>query len=124
MPKILVVDDEPKSLVVVAKFLKAAGFETYISSDAKKAVDVFRSFAPKVCLLDLSMPHEAAAILLDKEKNAAIEIVFIAAQREALWIQYRNGANSRLIKPAGLARLRSAINQAYDQRRSGKQSAA
>lgn len=55
---IMMVDDEPITIEVLAEFLHEAGFSNFIStSDPREAMDLITSGRPDVLLLDLMMPH-------------------------------------------------------------------
>jgi len=57
MPKrILVVDDEPDILKVIAVRLKAQGYEILTAVDGKEALDLIQQQRPDLVLLDLRLP--------------------------------------------------------------------
>ena len=53
---ILLVDDDPKNLELVALTLRSAGYQTQSAASGKQALDVLSSQAVKAVLLDLLMP--------------------------------------------------------------------
>ena len=54
--RILVVDDEPNILELLAASLRFAGFEVQTAADGRSALEVARSFGPDLLVLDVMMP--------------------------------------------------------------------
>lgn len=54
--RILIVDDEPDNLEVVAESLEFFGASVKIAHNGKEALALLPSFAPNLILMDLSMP--------------------------------------------------------------------
>jgi two-component system OmpR family response regulator len=54
--RVLVVDDEPNILELLAASLRFAGFEVQTAADGVAALDVARSFGPDLLVLDVMMP--------------------------------------------------------------------
>ena len=55
-PRVLVVDDEPTLAGTVGTYLERAGYTVHTSGDGLEAVDLARSLAPAVIVLDLGLP--------------------------------------------------------------------
>lgn len=53
---ILVVDDEPLNLKLLARILGSSGFAVYLLTDSYRAVEVARQLQPDLILLDINMP--------------------------------------------------------------------
>ena len=56
-PKILIVDDEPDLLSVLRFGLEAEGFEVIEASDGVRGLDLARTQAPDLIVLDLMLPR-------------------------------------------------------------------
>ena len=54
--KILVVDDDPGFLQMMADFFKPKGYSVGVATNLEDAINVFRREKPKVVLLDFNMP--------------------------------------------------------------------
>ena len=54
--RLLVVDDEPNILELLAASLRFAGFEVATATHGQQAVDVVRTFRPDLLVLDVMMP--------------------------------------------------------------------
>jgi two-component system sensor histidine kinase/response regulator len=56
--RILIVDDQPENLRVLAAVLEFAGYaKVQCLSDSREILPIFQDFAPDLVLLDLHMPH-------------------------------------------------------------------
>ncbi|MDR3602378.1 MAG: response regulator [Desulfosporosinus sp.] len=57
MPKVLVVDDEPKILKIVEHCLIREGYEVITALDGCQAIELFLRQEPDLVILDLMLPH-------------------------------------------------------------------
>ena len=55
--KILIVDDEPDILEFLSYNLRKEGFQIFISSNGKDAIDQAKAIIPHLILLDVMMPE-------------------------------------------------------------------
>jgi two-component system cell cycle response regulator DivK len=53
---ILIVDDNPTNLKLVAYLVQAAGYDVATAVDAERALDSIRAHAPRLILMDLQLP--------------------------------------------------------------------
>jgi two-component system phosphate regulon response regulator PhoB len=83
-PKILVVDDEPDALEVLAFKLKEAGFAPLLAKDGARALTLARDERPALILLDLMLPEvdglEVCKILRRDPGTAGIPIIMLTAR--------------------------------------------
>ncbi|MEM7816479.1 MAG: response regulator [Candidatus Aenigmatarchaeota archaeon] len=81
--KILVVDDEPNILLVLASRLKANNFEVITASDGFYAVKKAREEKPDLIILDIRMPAGGGMSVFESLKiipdTAIIPVIFITA---------------------------------------------
>ncbi len=54
--RILVVDDEPESRVLLQRLLQKAGFQVRVAEDGAQAIERFQSWRPQFIWMDLRMP--------------------------------------------------------------------
>src|SRR5262245_28627221 len=54
--KVLIVDDNPANAKLVRRLLEGEGFEARTAVDAPDALDVLRSFKPRLVLMDIQLP--------------------------------------------------------------------
>lgn len=83
-PKILVVDDEPDALELIAYNLKNAGLEVVTAEDGETALQLARAHLPDLILLDLMLPEvdglEVCKILRRDAATSAIPIIMVTAK--------------------------------------------
>ncbi|MBW4693303.1 MAG: hybrid sensor histidine kinase/response regulator [Lyngbya sp. HA4199-MV5] len=82
-PLILVVDDTPANLAVLAEALGDAGFEVAIATDGERAIKQATMSQPDLILLDVMMPgidgFETCRRLKDSASTCDIPIIFMTA---------------------------------------------
>lgn len=109
--RILIVDDNADALQTLSLFLKAAGHKVVTASRAMPAIELARSFAPQVCLLDIGLPdldgNELARRLrsMPETANAMIVAVTGYGQEQDKEKSMAAGFDHYLIKPLDTARL-------------------
>ena len=83
-PKILVVDDEPDALELIAFNLKSAGLEVLTAENGDQALRLARAQLPDLILLDLMLPEvdglEVCKILRRDAATSAIPIIMVTAK--------------------------------------------
>ena len=83
-PKVLIVDDEPDALELVAFNLKSAGMDVVTAADGAEALKKARAVVPDAIVLDLMLPEvdgvEVCKILRRDPKTSAIPIVMLTAK--------------------------------------------
>jgi DNA-binding response OmpR family regulator len=103
--KILVVDDEPEILELVAFHLKAEGYEVVTVADGLAAINQARAFLPDLMILDLMLPEmdgfSVCEILHRSPATADIPIIMLTAWSSELAriVGLQTGAKDYLIKP-------------------------
>lgn len=81
--RILVVDDEPETLELVAHALREAGAEVVEASGAARALDLLDSHNPQVVLSDLQMPELDGYELMKLLRARAQPVVAVALSASA-----------------------------------------
>jgi DNA-binding response OmpR family regulator len=83
-PKVLVVDDEPDAVELVAFNLKAAGMEVTTAAEGNEALKKARALLPNLIILDLMLPEvdgiEICKILRRDPKTSGIPIIMLTAK--------------------------------------------
>ena len=103
--RILVVDDEPDAVELVAFNLKAAGFEVISAEDGEVALTKARSFSPELIVLDVMLPAvdglEVCKILRRDPATAEIPIIMLTAKAGEIdrVLGLELGADDYLTKP-------------------------
>jgi len=80
LPRILVVEDNPTNLKLVADLLEFEGYEILRAADADAAQAVVRSTPPDLILMDIALPGMDGLALtrLLKENDAAGRLTIVA----------------------------------------------
>ncbi len=118
MPKkILVVDDEPGSLLMFESILKKRGYQIVTAGDGDEAIQKARKEKPDLIILDIMMPKvdgtEVAMALREEEATKNIPIFFITALiAPGDKIEVAGTSNSPVFaKPVNLNELLNKIQQ-------------
>src|SRR5512143_1939067 len=105
MPKILIAEDEPDILELVAFKLRFAGFEVVTASNGEEAVQKAAREMPDLALLDVRMPrmtgYDACRAIKARPKLKDISVVFLAAkgQDSGIAAGMQAGAEEYLLHP-------------------------
>jgi DNA-binding response OmpR family regulator len=103
--KILVVDDEPEAIELVAFNLKQAGFDVASAADGAEALKKARDLQPSLVVLDLMLPEmdglEVCKILRREPATKAIPIIMLTAKAAEIdrVLGLELGADDYLTKP-------------------------
>lgn len=108
--RILVVDDEPTIVEVVANYLDRAGFETHTASDGPSAITRAIQLQADLIVLDLMLPEiggmEVMRILReDEEVFSAIILLTSKSEESDRLVGLRRGADDYVVKPFSPAEL-------------------
>lgn len=86
IPTLLVVDDNPKNLQIVALILRELNYKLIIATDGKSAVDLVERARPDLILLDVMMPgmdgFDTCKMIKSKPANDNIPVIFLTALSE------------------------------------------
>lgn len=106
MPKkILLIDDEPEILKLLAKRLEDAGFEVITAPDGIEGLDKARATNPDLILLDILMPRidgfDVCRLLKFDERYKNIPILLLTAKTQDADKETgrKVGANGYITKP-------------------------
>ncbi len=107
---VLVVDDEPTIVEVVANYLDRAGFETHTAADGPSAISRAIQIEPDLIVLDLMLPEiggmEVMRILREDEKlSSAIILLTSKSEESDRLVGLRRGADDYVVKPFSPAEL-------------------
>jgi len=88
IPNILIVDDVPANLQLLAEMLKKRGYKVRPVLSGKIAVQAAKNDPPDLILLDVNMPemngYEVCKILKTDEKLKEVPVIFISALNETM----------------------------------------
>ncbi len=116
---LLIVDDMPINITVLAEFLKIAGFNVLIAKNGKRAIQKAEKDHPDLILMDIMMPEmsgfDACRILKSQENTKEIPIIFMTALTDTVdkLEGFKLGAADYITKPIQreelLARVKSHL---------------
>jgi len=117
--KVLVVDDNPKNIQLVASILQDYDYDIYFAESGEKAISQARMFEFDIILLDIVMPElngfDVCRILKNDNTLRDVPIIFITAQDDSENISkaFEYGAVDYITKPMKpvelLARVKTHI---------------
>ena len=113
---VLLVDDEPKSLLALRALLEPMGQNLLSARSGEEALRVVRDHDPAVIVLDVRMAvmdgFETARRIRARERSSHIPIIFLSGvsdRMDAAFRGYELGAVDYLMKPAQAPVLRSKV---------------
>ena len=116
--KILIVDDEPDIIKVLARRLQEQSYEVSTALDANEALLKIRQGAPDLIILDIMMPgtsgNEFAQRLKNDKSTSKIPIIFLSALQTKEEEQKQGGfvgGNVILAKPYEIQFLIAKIEE-------------
>jgi signal transduction histidine kinase len=115
--KILVVDDEPKSLYALQELLSTLGQNLMVAQSGEEALKLALRHDFAVILLDVRMPgmdgFETAQMIRSRERSRATPIIFLTAAADEMTSMFRGyevGAVDYLMKPVVPDILKSKVS--------------
>ena len=97
---ILLVDDEPAILKVLAIKLKISGYEVVLASSGEEALGLLTAARPDLALLDVILPGMDGLELLRKVRSfSKMPVIVFSARPENAAAALKSGADDFLCKP-------------------------
>jgi DNA-binding response OmpR family regulator len=113
---VLVVDDEPNIVTIMAYELKKEGYTVLTASDGQQALDLAKSQPPDLIIADVMMPvmdgYELCRRIKENASLRAIPFIFLTAKAgvENQVYGYAIGAQKYLTKPTKREQLLKVVN--------------
>lgn len=127
--KVLVVDDEPNILRMVAQYLTTENFTVEMASSGVEALGKVDTFDPELILLDVMMPGMDGFEVLDKIKgnpaHAATPVIMLTARDQSADVLkgYQSGATAYQVKPFDMDELLETIDKVLAESRAQREEA-
>jgi DNA-binding response OmpR family regulator len=115
--KILIVDDNPANLELLAAFLLPNGFMVLKASGGKVAIEAAKSERPNAILLDIMMPGmdglQVCEVLRSDPDFNRVPIIMVTAKDKAADIvqSLEKGADDYIVKPISQKDLIEKLNR-------------
>jgi CheY-like chemotaxis protein len=118
--KILVIDDDPDTLVYLTAWLQDQGYEACSATDGRRGMEAILSEEPDLVLLDINMPGQTGVQLYREiRRNQActhLPVIFITGMADVQIFDDECGPlaepEAQVEKPIDLEALRIAIEKA------------
>ena len=120
MAKILIVDDSPTELHVLAKILKQGGHEAVTATDGEAGIAAAQAQAPDAILMDIVMPgingFQATRKLSRDPKTQHIPVLMVTTKDQDTDREWgmRQGAKGYLVKPVDGRELLQKLGELLD----------
>lgn len=118
MPRILVVEDEPKLAALLRDYLVAGGFEAAVLERGAGAVEWIREQQPAAVLLDINLPGmDGLSICREVRRFSEVPILLVTARVEEIdrLLGLEIGADDYICKPFSprevVARVRAVLRR-------------
>ena len=99
---ILVVDDDPQTLLYVRRALADAGYEPIVTADPEEALPLVEESRPNLVLLDLMLPGaDGIELMRDILAVADVPVIFLSAygRDQVVARAFESGAADYIVKP-------------------------
>lgn len=100
--KILIVDDDQHIAELIKIYFEKDGFETVVANNGKQAVELFKSEAPSIVILDVMMPEmDGWQVCREIRRVSNIPIIMLTAKGETFDKVFglELGADDYMVKP-------------------------
>jgi len=116
MPIVLVVEDHPDTLDLVAEMLRRLGYQVRTAVTAEQALRSVAADRPDAILLDVKLPDAAGVAGLEQLRKLlpAVPIIMLTANTDAAVARetLKRGAFDYISKPFDIDRLKSVLEAA------------
>ncbi|GAB4372925.1 MAG: response regulator transcription factor [Spirochaetales bacterium] len=116
--RVLIADDEPKIVRLVAAYLEAEGFETISAFDGEEALRKVQTERPDCVILDISMPKmDGLEVAREIRRDSEVPILFLSARAEETdrIVGLALGGDDYVVKPFSprelVARVRAILRR-------------
>jgi len=121
--KILIVEDEPKLAALLAEYLTASGFETFLLDNGTDVVPWIRDRKPGLVLLDVMLPgRNGMDVCKEIRMFSSVPVILVTARVEEIdrLIGLELGADDYICKPFSprevVARVKAVLRRTRDGR--------
>lgn len=111
--KVLIVEDDNNIAELLHLYLEKEGFETQVARDGGRGVEIFRTFAPDLVLLDVMMPVMDGWSVLSKireQDNTPVIMLTAKGQTTDRIAGLEKGADDYMVKPFEMKEVLARIH--------------
>lgn len=120
-PKILIADDDPDIVRLIAMLLRKAGYELYIAMDGCQAVDFAHRYEPDLYILDVNMPAGSGMTVQERIQKVGhlctSPIIYLTGDKSDKTLEdiRKMTPYKVLFKPVDVMQLVHSVKSALDQ---------
>ncbi|MAB29107.1 MAG: two-component system response regulator [Planctomycetaceae bacterium] len=111
--KIMVVDDDPDIRELMTMALESEGAIVSQAEDGNEAINVFKTSAPEIVVLDMMLPHRSGFLVLEhiQTTEGPPPVIMVTANEGRRHKAYAEslGVSAYLNKPVAMARLLDTV---------------
>jgi two-component system, OmpR family, response regulator ResD len=112
---VLVVDDEPTIVEVVARYIERAGYDTRSAHDGPEALRLARLYRPDLVVLDVMLPGVDGIEVMrrlheDDGRRMAVILLTARGEESDRLVGLRDGADDYVVKPFSPAELVARVD--------------
>ena len=116
--KILLVDDDVKSSMLLKRFIETEGYEVYFAPDGLTGLEMYRKISPDLILLDINMPgmngFEMAQTIRSTDKHVIIFFLTDRTEKADRLFGFSLKGNDYIPKPFYPEELIAKINERFE----------
>lgn len=122
--RILYMEDEGSLGKIVKESLESRAYEIYMEENGDKAIDLFKSISPDICILDVMLPGKDGFTIAEeiRQISESVPIIFLTAksQTDDLVKGFTLGGNDYIRKPFSMEELIVRIENALKRKITAK----
>jgi DNA-binding response OmpR family regulator len=121
-PTVLVAEDDPDILQLLAFTLEGAGYEVMQAADGAEALRLASELRPDLAVLDVMMPkltgYEVTRKIREQDSTRGMSVVLLTARVQEADVRqgFEAGADDYLKKPFSPQELRARVQEILDRR--------
>ena len=116
--KILLVDDDVKSSMLLKRFIETEGYEVHFAPDGLTGLEMYRKISPDLILLDINMPgmngFEMAQSIRSTDKHVIIFFLTDRTEKADRLFGFSLKGNDYIPKPFYPEELIAKINERFE----------
>ena len=118
---ILLVDDDPLTLVYVRRALSNWGYNSIVAADTDEALRLMKDSLPSLVLMDMMLPNveDGIDLMVAISRISDVPVIFLSAygQEDVIARAFEEGAADYIVKPFSTTELVARIKAALRRRR-------
>lgn len=119
--KILIVDDEKDTCVVLGKIMSGEGYQVFSALNGQSALNILKKEKPDLILLDIKMPKmdgiEALRRIKKIDKDIAVVMITAYGAVDTAKEAKRLDAYDYVSKPFGMGSIKAVVREALSKRK-------